>query len=218
MAKKKSKRTAPKKVVGLNRIITGRGDKGLTSLRGGVRVPKTHPQIVASGEIDELNSVLGMLRGLLEEEPKEISRTLVKRSALFLENIQNCLFDLGAELARPKNQKPSSGRPLYQLASDSVKNIEQESKRLLKDLSPLNSFILPGGDLPTSCCHVARTVCRRAERNLVALSQSQELRPVVLAFVNRLSDYLFVLARSLASPGREKEWKPGSRTKPGTSR
>lgn len=218
MAKKKSKRTAPKKVVGLNRIITGRGDKGLTSLRGGVRVPKTHPQIVASGEIDELNSVLGMLRGLLEEEPKEISRTLVKRSALFLENIQNCLFDLGAELARPKDPGSARGRPFYQLDPNAVLRLEAESKLLLGDLPPLNSFLLPGGNPPAAFCQVARTVCRRAERNLVALDQTQELRPHALAFLNRLSDYLFVLARSLASPGREKEWKPGSRTKPGTSR
>ena len=162
----------------LSKITTRTGDAGDTGLGDGSRVPKDHARVAALGEIDELNSALGLV--LCEKPGKEIGAVL---SA-----VQNDLLDLGGELSIP-------GHAL--LKAERVSFLEQETQRLNKALAPLKEFILPGGTRAAAAAHLARTVCRRAERSVVALGRNEPVGESARQYLNRLSDLLFVAARAL---------------------
>jgi cob(I)alamin adenosyltransferase len=187
------KRTEP---VRLTRIYTRGGDAGETSLGDGRRVPKTDPRIEAYGTVDELNSVLGLVLA---------SPDLPDEFRPWLEQIQNELFDLGADLSVPLEDE----RERLRVAPEQVERLEQLCDLVNERLEPLKSFVLPSGGEAPARLHVARTVCRRAERAAVALGEMVEINPLALAYLNRLSDLLFILARA-ASAGNESLWKPGS--------
>lgn len=167
------------------KIYTKTGDKGETGLLGGVRVPKSSPRVEAYGEVDELNALLGLVVASLDDE--EVSKALL--------GIQRDLFAIGAQLAdvRPEEKRPDKTT----LAQGRIQELEVLIDRYEAELSPLRRFILPGGAQAGALLHLARTVCRRVERRVVALNQEARVSPVVLAYLNRLSDLLFVLARVL---------------------
>jgi cob(I)alamin adenosyltransferase len=163
------------------KIYTKTGDAGETGLFGGPRVRKDHPRIEAYGTVDELNAVLGVAR--THGPPPELDALLT--------TIQNQLFDLGAELASPEPQKFNiAGVGPQQIAA-----LEQAIDRHEADLEPLRQFILPGGSPLAASLHLARTVCRRAERRLLTLAAAETISPNTVVYLNRLSDLLFVLAR-----------------------
>jgi cob(I)alamin adenosyltransferase len=182
--------------VRLTRIYTRAGDAGETSLGDGSRVSKTDPRIEAYGTVDELNSLLGLALAS-SELPTEFRP--------WLEQIQNELFDLGADLSVPLEDE----RERLRVAPEQVERLEQLCDLVNQRLEPLKSFVLPSGGEAPARLHVARTVCRRAERAAVALGEMVEINPLALAYLNRLSDLLFILARA-ASAGNESLWKPGS--------
>lgn len=167
------------------KIYTKTGDAGQTSLLGGTRVLKNHVRISAYGALDELNAYLGLLRDLSETEER--------KNILF--EIQNNLFVIASELAS-ENEKAHS----FALAFDEKESLvlEAEIDNMEKELEPLKSFILPGGHQVVSFCHIARTVCRRAEREIISLSQEAHVKDGIIKYINRLSDFLFVLARKYA--------------------
>jgi len=187
------KRSEP---VRLTRIYTRGGDAGETSLGDGRRVPKIDPRIEAYGTVDELNSVLGLVLAS-PELPDEFRP--------WLEQVQNDLFDVGADLCVPLEDK----RERLRIDPAQVERLEALCDLVNARLEPLKSFILPGGGEAASRLHVARTVCRRAERAAVAQAEAEDANPVALAYLNRLSDLLFILARASAV-GDEPLWKPGS--------
>lgn len=168
-------------------IYTRTGDSGTTSLVGGVRVPKTHVRLEAYGTIDELNSNLGVLISLLEED----------ENRQLLQYAQHKLFALGSYLATDQSQ--TNLHLESHISAESIELLEQAIDKVDASLPRLNAFILPGGALSASVCHVCRTVCRRAERRILALEEQEncEIDSKVKQFVNRLSDYLFILARKL---------------------
>jgi cob(I)alamin adenosyltransferase len=182
--------------VRLTRIYTRGGDSGQTSLGDGARVPKTDARIEAYGSVDELNSAIGFALAA-PDLPAEFRP--------WLEQVQNDLFDLGADLSVPM----ADARERLRVSGAQVQVLEQLCDRVNAGLEPLKSFVLPGGGEAAARLHLARTVCRRAERRSVALGESAELNPAALAYLNRLSDLLFILARA-ASGGDEQLWKPGS--------
>jgi cob(I)alamin adenosyltransferase len=185
-------------MVYLSRIYTKVGDKGETALGNGQMVPKDHPRVAAYGSVDELNSVLGLL---CASQPVFPETQLVR-------SIQNDLFDLGADLCVPETEQ--SATPPLRIRSEQVTRLEQEIDRLNAPLQPLHSFVLPGGTLPAAWCHLARTVCRRAERDVVTLTQTEPINPQIVIYLNRLSDLLFVLARVLNNQGGgDVLWQPG---------
>lgn len=164
------------------KIYTKTGDKGETALFGGKRVPKSHLRVDAYGTVDELNSFIGWLRDLATDP--------AAREILSL--VQNRLFTLGAHLASDPSRHP----PTPDLFPGDIELLEKEMDRMEEKLVPLKNFILPGGHPAVSACHVCRTVCRRAERLAVALAQSGEpVEALALQYLNRLSDYFFILAR-----------------------
>ena len=162
----------------LSKITTRTGDAGDTGLGDGSRVPKDHARVAALGEVDELNSAIGLV--LAEDLPSRI------RAAL--SETQNDLLDLGGELSIP-------GHSL--LKAERVAFLEEETQALNKDLAPLKEFILPGGTRAAAAAHLARTVCRRAERSVVALGRKEPVGATARQYLNRLSDLLFVAARAL---------------------
>lgn len=166
------------------KIYTKTGDKGKTSLFGGKRVPKDHFRIEAYGTIDELNSFIGLLRDSIDKE--SIKNELFK--------IQNRLFDLGSYLATP-GKKLSDPPPVPESFIQQIENWIDDKD---SNLPSLTNFILPGGHVCVSHTHVCRTVCRRAERRLVSLSGEAKIHPLTVKFLNRLSDYFFVLGREIA--------------------
>jgi cob(I)alamin adenosyltransferase len=182
--------------VRLTRIYTRGGDAGQTSLGDGTRVAKTDPRVEAYGAVDELNAVLGFV--LAGDLPVRIRRVL--------ERVQNELFDLGADLSVPEAE---GGRERLRVAPSQVEALEAACDELNADLEPLRSFVLPGGTEPAARLHLARTVCRRAEREALRVEGAN---PVALAYLNRLSDLLFILARTAnADEGvPEPLWKPGA--------
>lgn len=180
----------------LTRIYTRAGDAGETSLGDGSRVPKTDLRIEAYGTVDELNSSLGLV--LAGELPDEF-RTWV-------EQIQNDLFDLGADLAVPLADER---RERLRVTTGQVERLEELCDLVNDRLEPLRSFVLPGGTETAARLHVARAVCRRAERSAAALAQLQESNPAALAYLNRLSDLLFILARAANAGAPEPLWRPG---------
>lgn len=182
-------------MVYLSRIYTKSGDSGETGLGDGQRVPKDHPRVAAYGEVDELNSVLGLV--LLHNPP----------DAAFLRGIQNELFDLGADLCVPLSEESGSA---LRITADQATRIEGAIDRLNERLEPLASFVLPGGSEAATWLHLARTVARRAERAIVTLMHAEPINPQALIYLNRLSDYLFVLARVANDDGKaDVTWVPG---------
>jgi cob(I)alamin adenosyltransferase len=168
------------------KIYTKKGDQGETGLFGGSRVPKDHARIQAYGTLDELNASLGMV---LANEPSISPLPAVLQKNLI--RIQGEIFQLGAELATPADKKAT----FKLISDDQISALEIEIDQMERDLPTLKSFILPGGTLRSSHLHLARTVLRRAERELVTLSRAENLRPEVMQYANRLGDYLFVCAR-----------------------
>ena len=162
----------------LSKIYTRKGDKGTTRLGEGSQVSKDNPRVECYGNVDELNSVIGLLRSL--ETPKGVEAVL--------NQVQHDIFDLGGELCIPGHAM---------IKADRVQQLENVIDDLNKVLAPLEEFVLPGGTQAAALCHFARTVCRRAERSLVTLSQSEETTELALAYLNRLSDLLFVMARTI---------------------
>ncbi|MCR4346818.1 MAG: cob(I)yrinic acid a,c-diamide adenosyltransferase [Sulfuricaulis sp.] len=176
----------------LSKIYTRTGDDGTTGLGDGARVKKTSPRVEAMGAVDELNSVIGIL--LTQDVPEDIQAPLT--------DIQHELFDLGGELSIP-------GRTAITEAQ--VERLEATLDQLNAGLSPLKEFILPGGSQTSATCHLARAICRRAERRTHALSEVEKINVVAAKYLNRLSDLLFVMARVLnARAGRgDVLWQPG---------
>jgi cob(I)alamin adenosyltransferase len=186
------------------KIYTKTGDKGTTALFGGTRVPKHHLRIESYGTVDELNSYIGLIRD------QSIDVTTINS----LIKIQNELFTLGAMLATPsekevlKNGKERLNIPKVNLTS--IEFLEQQIDIMNESLPPMTNFILPGGNQTVSFCHIARCVCRRTERLATALHESEPINESILKYLNRLSDYLFVLARKLTKDLSAKEipWIP----------
>jgi cob(I)alamin adenosyltransferase len=190
-------------MVYLSRIYTRSGDTGTTGLGDGARIPKDHPRVAAYGSVDELNAVIGVLRSMLPEGAAPIG------GAELLRGIQNDLFDVGADLCMPQAADDPPGKRL-RVQTGQVARLEAAIDRLHEGLTPLTSFVLPGGQPAAAWCHLARTVCRRAERDVVTLSHTAAINPQVIIYLNRLSDLLFVLARAANDDGRQDVlWKPG---------
>ncbi len=182
-------------MVRLNKIYTRTGDAGTTALADGTRVPKTHPRLHAYGTVDELSAVLGLC--VAHTDDAEL-RTRIQR-------IQNDLFDLGADLAVPLSAPREV--PAIRVHADRISWLEAWIDEVNADLSPLESFILPGGGMLAAHLHLARTVARRAERETQALTEHDEINTTCLVYLNRLSDLMFVLARAAAGSD-EVLWKP----------
>lgn len=192
------------------KIYTRTGDAGETSLFGGGRVRKDHVRIEAYGTIDELNATLGVARATILKMPilgEESGFQAEKIKALneLLGTIQNRLFDLGAELATPDPAKHG----LEAIDEHQIRLLEEAIDAYEDQLDPLRQFILPGGSLAASQLHVSRCVCRRAERQLVGINPEQPVREILLRYLNRLSDLLFVLARTANSVANidDQEWQ-----------
>jgi cob(I)alamin adenosyltransferase len=192
----------------ITKVYTRTGDKGLTKLVGGKKVAKDEARIEAYGTIDELNSVLGLAR-VFNDESKERSAAAQRLDEIF-RRLQNELFDLGSELATPPD---FSYEGMYRVGEGEVKALEQLIDECQKDLAPLNSFILPGGGKVGGFLHQARTVCRRAEREVLRLSRAEAIGEWPLKYLNRLSDLLFVLSRWASKQLGEPEylWERGLR-------
>ncbi|MBK9490111.1 MAG: cob(I)yrinic acid a,c-diamide adenosyltransferase [Haliscomenobacter sp.] len=166
------------------KIYTKTGDKGETGLFGGKRLPKYDLRIESYGTVDELNSYIGLLRDFLQDEATRD----------FLKAIQDRLFTIGANLA----SDPDKSMSTPDLLETDVQALEQQMDRMDETLPALKNFILPGGHPTVSYCHIARTVCRRAERQVVALAANEAVDEIIMVYLNRLSDYLFVLSRKVA--------------------
>jgi cob(I)alamin adenosyltransferase len=192
-------------MVRITRVYTRTGDKGDTALVGGRRVPKDSPRIDAYGTIDELNSIIGLARAFNNESRNAKARRFLDET---LAKIQDELFDLGSELATPPDAEYAG---MYRVGDAEVKRLEALMDRCQKELQPLKSFVLPGGGKVGSFLHQCRTVCRRAERDLLRLSRAEALSEWPLKYVNRLSDLFFVLARWASKQAGEKEalWQRG---------
>ena len=167
------------------KIYTKTGDSGETGLFGGGRVGKDHPRVEAYGDVDELNATLGLVRAL--EPMPRIDEVIVP--------IQRDLFSIGALLATPDREKMRASLEKARIDDGRIRELEGAIDQCEAELEPLRSFIVPGGTAKAAALHVARTVCRRAERRVVALQHSEELPTIVVVFLNRVSDLLFMLAR-----------------------
>jgi cob(I)alamin adenosyltransferase len=191
-------------MVYLSKIYTKTGDEGQTGLGNGSRVPKDNPRVAAYGSIDELNAVLGLLLACAPD--------LEPGTSALLRGVQNDLFDVGADLCVPSAADEKPGQVL-RIQPEQAARLETDIDRWNLSLKPLKSFILPGGSAAAAWCHLARTVCRRAERDVVTLMRTEAINPHVLIYVNRLSDWLFVLARMSNEQGRNDVlWEPGKST------
>lgn len=189
-------------MVKLTRIYTKGGDKGKTALGSGQRVSKHHPRVAAYGTVDEANAAVGLARlhtqGLPDPEVDAI-----------LGRVQNDLFDLGADLATPEVENPEY--PPLRITAPQVDRLEGEIDRLNADLEPLNSFVLPGGSPAAAFLHQARTVARRAEREITTLAEAEAINPEAIRYINRLSDLLFVMSRYVNDKGTgDVLWVPGA--------
>jgi len=185
-------------MVRLTRIYTRGGDKGETSLADGRRVPKSDLRVAAYGAVDEANAALGLVR----------LHTSGEEDAM-LGRIQNELFDLGADLATPEDGRKAAGA--LRILPEQTERLEREIDTLNERLKPLDSFVLPGGSPASAYLHLARTAARRAERLMVELAAREAVSADALAYVNRLSDHLFVLSRRLNDDGAgDVLWRPGA--------
>lgn len=185
-------------MVKLTKIYTRGGDKGKTSLGNGNRVSKDDARVEAYGDVDELNAIIGIARLHSDGSADDM-----------LGRIQNDLFDLGADLCTPEEKDPKY--PPLRIAAEQVVRLETEIDSLNSELSPLNSFILPGGTAISAHLHHARTVCRRAERRMVSLAEIENINYTSIGYINRLSDLLFVLGRYLNEKGaKDVLWVPGA--------
>ena len=190
-------------MVKLTKIYTRGGDGGKTSLGDGTRVPKNAVRVAAYGAVDEANATVGLARlhtgGAADE---------------MLARIQDDLFDLGADLCTPGGgfaESADAGETALRVTKAQVARLESEIDEMNGDLAPLSSFVLPGGSAAAAHLHLARTVTRRAERLMIALTETEPVNPRAIEFVNRLSDHLFVLARHLNDKGRKDVlWRPGA--------
>lgn len=184
------------------KIYTRKGDTGKTSLIGGARVPKHHNRVECYGTIDELNAVMGMLRD--QSEAASFGKELLK--------IQETLFTLESQIACAPEH---TGKDLPQLEKSDLVFLEHAIDRMNKGLPELKYFILPGGHPTLSWAHIARTVCRRAERSLTRLAEEEKVEPLNISYLNRLSDFLFVLSRRIACDLKVTEavWNPDIRKK-----
>ena len=217
-------------MVVLNKIYTRTGDDGTTALGTGARIAKNHQRVIAYGTVDETNAALGLARALLQHPaPTPAANTLETThrdghaiaSLLdgILANVQNDLFDLGADLCVPEtgrnpDQKPDqkTDNQRLRLSTNQISRLEGNIDRLNETLAPLRSFVLPGGTPPAAALHMARTICRRAEREVVTLA-ADTTEPVsahAITYLNRLSDLLFVASRYLNhQAGGDVLWQPG---------
>lgn len=179
------------------KVYTKSGDKGTTSLLGGERVSKGALRIEAYGTVDELNAFLGLIR----DHEKDLDRKA------FMKSIQDNLFTIGADLAT-KEEKSKIKKPV--ILEEDVLQLEKAIDQMEEDLPPLRKFILPGGHPVVSYCHIARTVCRRAERRVITLNEQEKIADVIIKYLNRLSDYLFVLGRLISKKlnAEEVTWEP----------
>jgi cob(I)alamin adenosyltransferase len=193
----------------ITRVYTRTGDKGDTALVGGRRVPKDSPRIESYGTIDELNAIVGLARVFNAEQLERGEKHQWLDGVL--RKLQNELFDLGSELATPAD---SAYEGMFRVGESQVAALERLIDECQKDLEPLKSFTLPGGGRVGGFLHQARTVCRRAERRILALSRLEPLGPWPLTYVNRLSDLLFVLSRWVGKHLGEPEylWERGLQT------
>ena len=190
-------------MVKLNKIYTRTGDDGTTGLVDGSRLAKNSPRMAAIGDVDELNSSLGS--AICEITDETLIRTL--------RVIQNDLFDLGADLASPAAEEDdfAPSQMVLRIVPSQVERLEKEIDAANAELDPLTSFILPGGSKAAAAIHCARAIARRAERTCVAAAREMAINPQALAYINRLSDYLFVLGRALNSGGSDDIlWVPGA--------
>ena len=178
------------------KIYTRGGDTGETGLLDGSRVPKDHPRVAAYGDVDELNAALGIARAHADPDVAEL-----------IYGIQKDLFALGARLADP-GTKIAGAKPKAAVTEEQVRRLEAAIDARASVVPPLRAFVVPGGSPLASFLHLARTVCRRAERGAVALARAEPVEPVALAYLNRLSDLLFVLARQahVGGGGTEEQW------------
>lgn len=189
-------------MVKLNKIYTRTGDQGNTGLAGGTRVSKSHLRIEAFGTIDEANAAIGMARVHTSRHHPNLDTLLAR--------IQNDLFDVGADLCTPARQE--DGAPDLRISNRQVERLESEIDTLNSSLKPLGSFVLPGGSPAASTLHLARTIIRRAERNMVRLDSQpgESVSAPALKYINRLSDLLFVMSRSANAGGADDIlWTPG---------
>ena len=192
-------------MVKITKVYTRTGDKGETGLVGGKRLPKTHPRIESYGTVDELNSLIGIVRCWNEQKEASVRRD---KFELILEAVQQKLFDLGSELATFPGDE-YEGQVV--LKAEDVEWLEQVIDAMNEELPKLFSFILPGGSLMNAFLHQARTVCRRAERETLRLAAEEQVSDFCIAYLNRLSDALFVFGRWVSATMDETEilWEPG---------
>ena len=179
------------------KIYTKKGDKGETGLLGGTRVKKSHIRIESYGTVDELNSWIGLIRDQnIDNHSKEI-----------LIHIQDRLFTIGSHLASDPAKK---GMKIPDIKEEDITRLENEMDKMNESLPEMKSFVLPGGHTTVSYCHIARCVCRRAERCAVGLASQEKVDDILIKYLNRLSDYLFVLSRKLSQDLKAEEtpWKP----------
>lgn len=190
-------------MVKLNKIYTRTGDDGTTGLVDGSRVEKSNVRMHAIGEVDELNSAIGIAVAALGYNPAAVAD---------LRRIQNDLFDLGADIATPAGEDEDflPSEMMLRIVASQVEWLEQAIDKVNEEIEPLTSFILPGGCMAASHIHLARSITRRAERALVTANQNVAINPAALKYINRLSDYLFVLGRQLnLAHGGDIKWVPG---------
>lgn len=190
-------------------VYTKTGDEGTTCLVGGTRVPKNHIRVETYGTVDELNAFLGLLRSAVRDED----------DLRFIDGIQRALFSIGAYIADERRTRPKETLPPDEtedagresrgndcpIGTDDVERMEREIDTVDERLPKAKSFIIPGGAQTSALCHVCRTVCRRAERHLLTLAESHRVAPELMAYMNRLSDYLFVLSRKINVDERKDE-------------
>jgi cob(I)alamin adenosyltransferase len=179
------------------KVYTKTGDDGTTGLFGGARVPKHHIRIESYGTVDELNSYIGLVR----------HRKIDSKAEAILGEVQDRLFTIGSILASDPSK---SNLKTPDLHNSDIELLEKEMDRMNEELPEMRSFVLPGGNDTVSFCHIARCVCRRAERLAVLLNEKEPIEPLVIKYLNRLSDYLFVLSRKIAQDDKLTEipWKP----------